>query len=73
MLYVTFHPTNRAITLPFCDSLRTHDTSRVPHFGGVNARKTARIKLGYYTLPREDGKRSQEGIGLFRPVQCVDP
>jgi hypothetical protein len=73
MLYVTFHPTNRADNIAVLRQLRTHDTSRVPHFWRVNARKTARIKLGYYTLPREDGKRSQEGIGLFQPVQCVDP
>ncbi len=63
MLYVTFHPTNRADNIAVLRQLRTHDTSRVPHFWRVNARKTARIKLGYYTLPREDGKRSQVGDG----------
>ena len=65
MLYVTFCPTNRPITLPFGMGPAT---LWAPHLLEVKVRNIARIKLGYYTLPQEEGKRLRKLLN-FRPVQ----
>jgi hypothetical protein len=49
------------------------DTLRAPHLLEIRVHNIVRIKLGYYTLPREEGDRPQKLLHSSAGTISVDP